>query len=96
MSAVFLRVLKRSKPGCNDQTIEWRRQCGPAGFTQMGNYLFLISYVQTCANGALRIGDCGPVWQMGVIAGLLLLLIVALAIMRWRSMRSAARTSATQ
>lgn len=62
----------------------------------MGNYLFLISYIQACANGALRIGDCGPVWQMGVIAGLLLLLIVALAIMRWHSMRSADRSSVTQ
>jgi hypothetical protein len=59
----------------------------------MGNYLFLISYVRSCANGALRIGDCGPVWQMGVIAALLVLLIVALAALRWHSTRHSATAS---
>jgi hypothetical protein len=43
---------------------------------------FVISYVQSCATGAVRIQDCGPVWQLGLIAGLVAFAIVALVAMR--------------
>jgi hypothetical protein len=32
---------------------------------------FLFEYLHACANGTLKIDDCGPVWQLGVILTLL-------------------------
>jgi len=39
---------------------------------------FLLSYVQECASGKLPFNDCGPVWQFGVIAAMLVAAIVLL------------------
>ena len=39
---------------------------------------FILSYVQSCASGKLPLTECGPVWQFGVIALLLLCAILVL------------------
>lgn len=39
---------------------------------------FVISYVQACAAGTLAFQECGPVWQFGAIALLLLCAILVL------------------
>jgi hypothetical protein len=54
-----------------------------------GPWSFVASYVQACASGAVRISDCGPVWQLGIIAALLLVSIFVLATMRLRVSRQA-------
>jgi hypothetical protein len=51
----------------------------------MNNTDFIVTYVQTCASGKLGVSDCGPVWQLSVIAALLLIAIVTLLILRLRS-----------
>jgi hypothetical protein len=43
---------------------------------------FLISYINGCATGAVKIGECGPVWQLGVILTLLAVAVGALIVMR--------------
>jgi hypothetical protein len=45
----------------------------------------LIDYVEGCAKGAIGISECGPVWQLGVIVGLLVVATVALCAMRLRA-----------
>lgn len=48
----------------------------------MSDENFLISYVQECASGKVTFNDCGPVWQFGAIAFLLvaaILLLLALS-----------------
>jgi hypothetical protein len=42
----------------------------------------LAIYVQDCANGALPVSECGPVWQLGLIALLLVCAVVALVVLR--------------
>jgi len=37
----------------------------------MGGENFILSYVQSCIGGNVAFSDCGPVWQLGVIAALL-------------------------
>jgi hypothetical protein len=51
----------------------------------MGNLEFVVIYVQSCTAGKLSFGDCGPVWHMGVIAGLLVASIAALLVLRLRA-----------
>lgn len=51
----------------------------------MGNQEFIVAYVQACTRGALGAGDCGPVWQMGVIGALLVAAVLTLIILRLRS-----------
>ncbi len=51
----------------------------------MSNQNFIFGYVEACASGSLRFADCGPVWQMGIIATLLVLAIAVLAILRLRA-----------
>jgi hypothetical protein len=51
----------------------------------MSNSLFVVAYVEGCAKGAIRLSECGPVWQLGIIAGLLVTAIVALGAMRLRA-----------
>jgi len=46
------------------------------------------NYVNSCASGALRLHECGPVWQMGAIAVLLCAAIVALIVVRARALRA--------
>lgn len=51
----------------------------------MSNQNFIFGYVEACASGSLRFADCGPVWQLGAIAVLLILAIAVLAILRLRA-----------
>ena len=51
----------------------------------MGDRGIIIEYARSCASGALRMSDCGPVWQLAVIAAFLVLAIVALVILRLRA-----------
>ena len=51
----------------------------------MSNQNFIFGYVEACAGGSLRFADCGPVWQMGGIAALLVLALAVLAMLRLRA-----------
>ena len=51
----------------------------------MGDRGIIIEYVRSCTAGALGMSDCGPVWQLGVIAGFLVLAIVTLVVLRLRA-----------
>ena len=51
----------------------------------MNNLNFLVTYVQSCTSGKLGFGDCGPVWHLGVIAALLIIMVTALLVMRVRA-----------
>ena len=51
----------------------------------MDNLGFVVTYVQSCTNGKLGLSDCGPVWQLGVIAGLLVLSVTTLLVLRLRA-----------
>ena len=51
----------------------------------MGNQHFLLTYVQSCTSGKLGISECGPIWQMAVIAVFLLVAVVTLLVLRLRS-----------
>ncbi len=46
---------------------------------------FIVVYAQSCAAGKLPISDCGPAWQLLIIAVLLLLAISTLVVLRFRS-----------
>lgn len=50
----------------------------------MGGQNFILGYMKDCVGGTLRFSDCGPVWQVGIIAVLLVLAILALILLRWR------------
>jgi len=50
----------------------------------VGSQGLVLEYVKSCASGALGAADCGPIWQLGVIAALLLLAIAALALLQLR------------
>lgn len=51
----------------------------------MGTKYFVLMYIQSCTSGKLGVSDCGPIWQLGVIAALLLVAIVMLLVLRLRS-----------
>ena len=51
----------------------------------MGDRGIVIEYVRSCTAGSLGVSDCGPVWQLGVIAALLVIAIVALVVLRLRA-----------
>lgn len=55
----------------------------------MRDQQFLLEYVQSCTNGSLGSADCGPIWQLSVIAALLLASIMTLVVLRLRSRRQA-------
>ena len=46
---------------------------------------FILNYVQGCASGKLSLSECGPIWQMAVIAALLVFAVAALLILRLRA-----------
>ena len=48
----------------------------------MNNGNFIWSYVQMCSAGKLPLSDCGPVWQIGIIAAILVCAIVFLIVLR--------------
>ena len=50
----------------------------------MGDQGLVLAYLQSCVSGALGAADCGPIWQLGIIAGLLLISIVVLAVLQLR------------
>ena len=43
---------------------------------------FVASYVQACTGGQLPLSECGPVWQLGIIAALLVLAVLTLVALR--------------
>jgi len=55
----------------------------------MGDRGIIVEYVRSCTAGALGMSDCGPVWQLGVIAGFLVLAIVTLVVLRLRAAAAA-------
>lgn len=46
---------------------------------------FILTYIQSCASGRLGMSDCGPIWQLAVIAVFLLVAVLALAALRLRA-----------
>jgi hypothetical protein len=50
----------------------------------MNNENFVIHYVQACTSNQLSLADCGPVWQLGIIATLLVMAIASLLILSIR------------
>jgi hypothetical protein len=57
----------------------------------MRDQQFLLEYLRSCTDGSLRSIDCGPVWQVSVIAVLLLAAIVTLLVLRLRSRQQLAQ-----
>ena len=55
----------------------------------MGDRGIIIEYVRSCTAGALGMSDCGPVWQLGIIAAFLMAAILALVILRLRAAAAA-------
>ena len=51
----------------------------------MSSQNFILMYVQSCASGKLGLSDCGPIWQMAVIAVFLLVAVATLLALRFRS-----------
>lgn len=51
----------------------------------MGAQNFILNYIQSCTSGKLGVSDCGPIWQLGVIAVFLLIAIVMLLVLRLHS-----------
>ena len=51
----------------------------------MGSQSILETYVQACTSGRLPLSECGPVWQLGIIAGLLVCAVLALVALRFHS-----------
>jgi hypothetical protein len=55
----------------------------------MGDRGIIIEYVRSCTAGALGMSDCGPVWQLGIIAAFLMAAIMMLVILRLRAAAAA-------
>ena len=53
----------------------------------MGNQGFVLAYVQSCTAGDLGMAECGPIWQLGVIAALLIVALVTLALLQLRRLQ---------
>ena len=60
----------------------------------MSNQGMVLAYVLACLSGAFGMADCGPVWQLGVIAALLLACSVTLGILQLRRVYVAKARSA--
>jgi len=60
----------------------------------MNDVNMVATYVQSCTGGKLALSDCGPVWQLGIIAVLLLSAITALIVLRIRSLAAQSPVSA--
>jgi hypothetical protein len=50
----------------------------------MSNQGFVLAYVRSCATGDIGMAECGPVWQLGLIAVLLFIAITTLALLNLR------------
>ncbi len=57
----------------------------------MNTQNLIVSFVQSCISGRLGLSDCGPIWQLGVIAVFLLVAIATLLVLRLRSGSSPAK-----
>jgi hypothetical protein len=57
----------------------------------MGTQNLILSYIQSCTSGRLSMSDCGPIWQLGIIAALLLIAVIALLAMRFRARPESAK-----
>ena len=55
----------------------------------MGDRGIVIEYVRSCTAGALGMSDCGPVWQLGVIAVFLVIAVATLVVLRLRAVAQA-------
>jgi hypothetical protein len=51
----------------------------------MSNANFILNYMQVCASGKLAMAECGPIWQMAVIAVFLVLALAVLLVLRLRA-----------
>jgi len=51
----------------------------------MGDRGIVIEYVRSCTAGTLGVSDCGPVWQLSIIAAFLVAAIVTLVVLRLRA-----------
>lgn len=51
----------------------------------MNSQNFIVSYIQYCSSGGLTRSECGPMWQMMVIAAVLVLAIITLIVLRFYS-----------
>lgn len=56
----------------------------------MDNENFILRYVQSCIGGKLTFSECGPVWQFGVIAALLLTAMIFLLALIMRPQQQSA------
>ena len=45
----------------------------------------VLELMNACTSGRLGVSDCGPVWQLGVIAVLLVVMVTTLAALRLRA-----------
>jgi hypothetical protein len=43
---------------------------------------FVVGYVKVCTGGQLPLSECGPVWQLGIIATLLAFAVLTLVALR--------------
>jgi hypothetical protein len=55
----------------------------------MGDRGIIIEYVRSCTAGALGMSDCGPVWQLSIIAAFLMAAIMTLVVLRLRAAAAA-------
>ena len=62
----------------------------------MGDRGIIIEFVSFCTAGGLSISDCGPVWQLSVIAALLVVAVTALVILRVRALVGARLTAGSE
>lgn len=58
----------------------------------MGTQDFIVVYVQACTGGKLPLSECGPVWQLGVIAVLMVSAIAVLMALRMRAYATSAQS----
>ncbi len=50
----------------------------------MGGDNFILTYVQACTSGKLAFSDCGPIWQLGIIAAFIAVAAILLISLRIR------------
>lgn len=51
----------------------------------MGDRGIIIEFVSACTGGGLGVSECGPVWQLSVIAAFLVVALAVLVILRVRA-----------
>ncbi|HSB48110.1 MAG TPA: hypothetical protein VLD15_01200 [Burkholderiales bacterium] len=52
----------------------------------MGDRGIIIEFVSSCTAGGLGMSDCGPVWQLSVIAAFLVVAVTVLVVLRVRAL----------